>query len=156
MSLSIQLDGYPQLRPFYTNMDIIRSSLTFTQTIKNVSRFRESVAVFAKNGFDEFMIQSGLHPYMPGAFLSKARINRAMNEFSGDSWAGKLGYRLRRCFESLGPSFVKIGQFLSTREDIFPSNFIEEMKQLQDQVQDREPQDQPPNLSISHRDLSQL
>lgn len=116
-------------------MDIIRSGVTFTQTIKNVSRFREIVAVFAKNGFDEFMIQSGMHPYMPSAFLSKTRIHKALNEFSGDSWSGKLGYRLRRCFESLGPSFVKIGQFLSTREDIFPADFIQEMKGLQDQVE---------------------
>lgn len=42
--------------------------------------------------------------------------------------------QLRLAFEELGPSFVKIGQILSTRPDILPHAYIEELQKLQDDV----------------------
>ncbi|XP_020573905.1 uncharacterized aarF domain-containing protein kinase At1g79600, chloroplastic [Phalaenopsis equestris] len=39
---------------------------------------------------------------------------------------------LRRIFTRLGPTFVKIGQGLSTRPDICPPEFLEELSELQD------------------------
>jgi ubiquinone biosynthesis protein len=42
--------------------------------------------------------------------------------------------RLRRALESLGPIFVKFGQVLSTRRDLLPSDFAEELAHLQDNV----------------------
>ena len=50
----------------------------------------------------------------------------------------KSGYpspkRLRRVLEELGPSFIKLGQLLSTRADIFPPAYLEEFRKLQDRV----------------------
>ena len=36
--------------------------------------------------------------------------------------------------EELGPTFVKLGQVLSTRADVLPADWIEEFKKLQDMV----------------------
>ena len=42
--------------------------------------------------------------------------------------------RLRTALEELGPTFAKLGQILSTRPDLLPPEFIEELATLQDSV----------------------
>ena len=42
--------------------------------------------------------------------------------------------RLREALESLGPVFVKFGQILSTRRDLLPTDYADELAKLQDQV----------------------
>ncbi len=42
--------------------------------------------------------------------------------------------RARLAMQELGPTFVKLGQVLATRPDIFPPNWIAEFSKLQDQV----------------------
>lgn len=46
----------------------------------------------------------------------------------------KIGCNLRSALESLGPIFIKFGQLLSTRHDMFPPEIIIELSKLQDQV----------------------
>src|SRR6266542_484816 len=42
--------------------------------------------------------------------------------------------RFRTALEELGPTFAKLGQILSTRPDLLPPAFVEELATLQDQV----------------------
>jgi predicted unusual protein kinase regulating ubiquinone biosynthesis (AarF/ABC1/UbiB family) len=41
---------------------------------------------------------------------------------------------IRDTFLNLGPTFIKIGQLFSTRADLFPSEYVEELSKLQDRV----------------------
>lgn len=43
--------------------------------------------------------------------------------------------RVRRALEEMGPTFVKLGQILATRADLFSPEWLTEFKKLQDQVQ---------------------
>ena len=43
-------------------------------------------------------------------------------------------HQLRLALESLGPIFIKLGQVLSTRPDILPPEYIEELSHLQDRI----------------------
>lgn len=66
------------------------------------------------------------------------RSPRTAVEQTEKEWMSKNGFpsphRIRRVLEDLGPSFIKLGQLMSTRADLFPPEYIEEFTKLQDQV----------------------
>ena len=48
--------------------------------------------------------------------------------------ARTLAIWIRERILQLGPTFIKIGQLFSTRSDLFPAEFVEELSKLQDRV----------------------
>ncbi len=116
-------------------MDFIRTGLEIGRTIKNVSRFREIISILVKNGFDEFLIKTGLHSRIPDFAFNRERVEAVLEKRGEEAkWSSIIGQRLKKSFEELGPSFVKFGQLLASREDFFDKNFIDQMKQLQSQM----------------------
>ena len=115
-------------------MGIIKAGFSIHKTYKNVGRFREIVSILGRNGFDELAISTGFYNRITNFALPKKRIKKSLEEIPRDELARVIGYRLRKSFEELGPSFVKLGQLISSREDLFPSSFIAEMKLLQNDV----------------------
>jgi ubiquinone biosynthesis protein len=117
-------------------MDPIKTGIRFTQTIRNVARLREIVTIFARHGFAEFVAHGGVSAYLPNFVLPSAKktIKEEMGERGERDWGHIIGSRLRLCFEELGPAFIKFGQLLCSREDIFDDGFIAEMRLLRDQV----------------------
>lgn len=115
-------------------MDIIKTGIGLTKTIKNVARFREILTVFSKNGFRPFIIKSGMGQEVEGIKSSEdGDLPHDDLEDSEEGWA-QVGVRLKQSFEQLGPSFVKMGQLLATREDLFDPALIRELKKLQNEV----------------------
>lgn len=64
--------------------------------------------------------------------------NRGENSKEILELESKFGQKLRNLFEDLGPVFVKFGQLLSTRRDIFSENIIMELEKLQDDVKEED------------------
>ena len=92
--------------------------------IKVIKRFNHIVLVFLRGGFGYYISQVGFTRYIP--FYKRIGSKRAKPE--------TLPRRLRVTLEKLGPVFVKFGQILSTRSDLLPKEFINELAQLQAKV----------------------
>jgi ubiquinone biosynthesis protein len=116
-------------------MDIIKTGIGLGKTIKNVGRLREMASIFARHGFDEF-ITYGVTSKIPNFALPKSTrgIKEELKQREDREWPEVIGFRLRQCFEELGPAFIKFGQLLASREDLFDPAFIEEMAKLRDKV----------------------
>lgn len=94
----------------------------------SIKRYRQIIAVFTRHGFGLLMDQLGIFHYL--------KIKKRISNTDAKSDGSRLstGARLRLSLEELGPAFVKLGQILSTRPDIFPPDIVEELKKLQDSV----------------------
>lgn len=104
-------------------MQWISAGRNLGKAVKNVQRLRQILGVLAKHGFANIVDRMDLGKYLPARFGSDSSDDLSVPE------------RLRLAFEELGPTFVKLGQLLSTRSDLLPEEFITEFTKLQDNVQ---------------------
>ncbi len=95
--------------------------------LKYIRRRREIVGTFVRHGLGYFMQRFGLHD---SAALAGGRIRNNRPKTNQHL----LAVNLREALVELGPTFVKLGQLLSTRTDILPPVYIEELEKLQDKV----------------------
>lgn len=95
------------------------------EPIDSRKRYREIGAVLAQNGFSWLWSEWGI-----GKILGKFEHD---NSSRGGS-THTQPERLRRTFEQLGTTFIKIGQMLSTRPDLIPPDYVAELSKLQDHV----------------------
>lgn len=96
--------------------------------MRDFGRLREIAGIFIRYGWGDAIKRLGLsnvlgsatHLLHPKAALEVMHLPPEV--------------RVRLAIQELGPTFVKLGQVLATRADIFPPNWITEFAKLQDKV----------------------
>ncbi|MDR3088604.1 MAG: AarF/ABC1/UbiB kinase family protein [Desulfobulbaceae bacterium] len=96
------------------------------RTYRHLNRYHQILRVLFKYGFGDLVgrlriaecLECGLHMVRRGLKRRFTRLSRPE--------------RLRLAFAELGPTFIKLGQLLSTRPDLIPADFLHELAKLQD------------------------
>jgi predicted unusual protein kinase regulating ubiquinone biosynthesis (AarF/ABC1/UbiB family) len=93
---------------------------------KHLPRLASTLGLFTKYGLREFANRQGLMN-LDGAGLAET-------EGPTDGESAEKAKAFREKLVELGPAYIKLGQVLSTRPDLLPRQYIEELEHLQDAV----------------------
>jgi len=123
--------------------------VSILNAVRDLGRLRQIYVVLVRHGFGELAQRLGFGvgaARKPRALLAAAGEPTAEDALiepipedearRGEEERRKISLpeRVRLVAMDLGPSFVKLGQIASTRPDIFPPDWIVELKKLQDEV----------------------
>jgi ubiquinone biosynthesis protein len=98
------------------------------RTYRNLNRYRQILAILFKFGFGDLIDLLKIDQYIEvGLQLISKNRRHPLEKLS-------RAERVRMAFEELGPTYVKLGQVLSTRPDLIPVDFTQELSKLQDKV----------------------
>jgi len=101
--------------------------IQLNRNVRSIRRYRQIITVLAGYGLGHLLEYLNLSQVVA---VSRRLLRRSATK------AAHLSppQRLRLAMEELGPTFIKLGQLLSTRADIIPPAFVQEFAHLQDNV----------------------
>src|SRR3989338_7154536 len=94
--------------------------------IRDLARLEHILLVFFEEGWGYYIRKSKLSTHLP--------FHKKIVPVQEISTRELQAQALRRSFERLGPTFLKLGQLLSQRPDLVPAEFVQEFAQCQDHV----------------------
>ncbi len=95
---------------------------------RDLGRVQEIAGILIRYGFSSVV-------QMLGIAQALEKVGRTLHwQHAEDLTRLDTPQRIRRVLEELGPTFIKMGQILATRVDLFPPAYIEEFGKLQDQA----------------------
>jgi ubiquinone biosynthesis protein len=113
-------------------------------TIRELDRLRQIYVVLVRHGFADVARRMGLgKKAKPAETEPSADVDLRSNddaelvvaeEAAKAEAKSPMAERVRLVAMDLGPSFVKLGQIVSTRTDVLPMEWVLELKKLQDDV----------------------
>jgi len=89
---------------------------------KHLKRYKDIALLLIKHGRSDVVKHAGL----PNAL----ELDASVEAMAGESKADELAHDL----EKMGPTFIKLGQLLSTRADFLPPAYIHALTRLQDKI----------------------
>lgn len=96
---------------------------------RDLGRLNDIASILMRFGFGDMVRRLGL-----GTVLEQAGKLLHWQEEAEELARLEPPERIRRVMEELGPTFVKLGQILSTRVDLFPAEYIDAFSKLQNNV----------------------
>lgn len=101
--------------------------LKINMNIRSIKRYLNILRVLSTYGFDQVLEMLGLADMV-------VRSRKLFRGSVPDIARLTAAERMRLALEELGPTFIKLGQILSTRPDVIPRAFVREFEKLQDNV----------------------
>jgi len=105
------------------------SILRIDRSYQNIRRLRQVVTILVKYGLGDLALSLRIDRYW-GWMKRIVTRRKAPKEVASHT----RPIRMRMAMEELGPTFVKLGQVLSTRPDLVPAAYARELTKLLDEV----------------------
>ena len=106
----------------------IRKIGAIGRTYRHLNRYQRIIRILFKYGFDDLVEGLRIDQYLETGLKM---INRKPRE---EIEKRSRPERFRMALEELGPTFIKLGQLLSTRPDLISPGYVDELAELQDNV----------------------